>query len=115
MELGIDVSVPSLVEPRIPNECLHRFTSRFFLNLRSIVYHQQTSIFESQGPFSVPAAIRTRRLRERLDQLATTDFADLHMGETVYINETNPIERDIKATETIVLDVIVSQAHQERR
>ena len=112
MGLRIDVSVPSLVEPRFLDECLHRLTSRFFLNLRSIVYHQQTSMFESQAQSSVPSAVRTRPLRERLGQLVTTDFVDLYMGKSVYGNETSRTEGDIKEADTIDLDVIVSQAHQ---
>ena len=47
MGCGFVVSVLSLVELRIPSERLHRFTCRFFINLRAIAFHQRKSIFEN--------------------------------------------------------------------
>ena len=69
-------------------------------------------MFESQALSTVPSAVRTRPLRERLGQLVTTDFVGLHVGKTAFGNESSAIEGDIKEADTIDLDVIVSQAHQ---
>ena len=107
----------SLVEPRSPIECPHRFTSRFFLNLRSIAYHQGTEVFESHvhaQPFE-STALRTRPIRKQSGRLMTNDFVDSEMYKTVYSSGATPNEGEIGQSDIFHIEVIDSQAHQQRR
>ena len=112
MEFGIGVSVLSSVEPRSPSECLHRFTSRFFLNLRSIAYHQRTSVLDQ--PFE-PCHARPRSIRKQSGRLTTANFVDLEIRKTVYSSGASPNEGEIEQADIFHLEVIDSETHQQRR
>ena len=101
-------------EPRISIEYRHRFTTRFFLNLRSIAYHQRTSMFESHARSFENPTVQTRPPR-KLGRLWTNMFADLDMDKTAYSRGTNPIEVNIEQVDVIDLDDIGPQADQQRK
>ena len=109
---GFGVSVLSLVEPRSLNEFLHRLTSRFFMNLRSIAYHQRTSKFESHPPFE-PSHARLQSVRKQSGRLMTTNFVGLEMHKTIYSSGVSPNEGGIEQADIFHLEVIDSQADQQ--
>ena len=111
MGFGFGVSVRSMVEQRSPNECLHRLTSRFFLNLRSIAYHQRTSVFEGHQPLE-PSHALPHSIRKQSGRLVTTKFADLEMYKTDYNSGASPNEGEIEQADIIHLEVMNSQTHQ---
>jgi len=106
MGFGFAVSVLSLVEPRIPSECLHRFTARFFINLRAIAFHQRQSIFESHAPSFDTSPLGTRPLRNQSGRLLTNNFIHVEMEKTVYTSGTIPNDENMKHADIIDLEVI---------
>lgn len=115
MGFGCGVRVLSLLEPRIPIECLPRFATRFFLNLRSIVYHQRASIFEDHStPIDLPAS-RTGPFRNQLGRPLASMFLDLGIDKTVCSSGTNPDNGDIEQADIIDLEVIELQEYQQQR
>ena len=108
---GFGVSALSLVERRSPTEYLHRFTSRFFLNLRSIAYHQGTEVFETHPQPFESTALRTRPIRKRSGRLITNDFVDLEMDKTVYSSGTSPNEGEIGQSDIFHMEVMNSQVN----
>ena len=98
-----------------PNEYLYRLTSRFFLNLRSIVYHQQTSVSESHSQHFEPSHVRPHAIRKPSGRLTTTDFVDLEMDKTVYSSGASPNEEQIEQADIFHLEVKDLQVHQQRR
>ena len=115
MGFGFAVSVLSLVEPRIPSECLHRFTARFFINLRAIAFHQRTSIFEGRASSFDTSPLGTRPLRDQSGRLLTSNFIHVEMEKTVYTSGTSQNDKNMEDADIIDLEVIDSQAHQQRR
>jgi len=109
------VSVLSLVKLRIPSECLHRFTCRFFINLRAIAFHQRTSNFESHVPSFDTSPLGTRPLRDQSGRLSTNNFIHVEMEKTVYTSGTILNDGNMEHPDIIDLEVIDSQAHQQRR
>jgi len=95
------------------NQRFHRFTGRFFLNLRSIASQQRPSVFESQAVPSEPFTVRTHPVWKQSSQLATNDF-ELEMGKTAYRSGANPNKGEIQ-TDVIGLDVTVSRAHHKEQ
>ena len=114
MGFGFGVSVLLLIEPRISIDYHHRFTSRFFLNLRSIAYHQRTAVFETHARSFENPTVQPRPLR-KLGRLWTNMFVDLDTDKTAYSRGTNPIEVNIEQVDEIDLDDIRSQADQQRK
>src|SRR5258706_8245337 len=113
---GFGVSVLLLVESRSPSECLHRFTSRFFLNLRSIAYNQGTEAFETHPQPFETTPLRTRRpIRKQSGRLMTNDFVNLEMHKTIYSSGASPNEEEIGQSDILHMEVIDPQAHQQRR
>lgn len=115
MGFGFGVSVLSLVETRCPIECLPRFATRFFLNLRSIVYHQRASIFGDYATPIDPPASRTGPFRNQLGRPLASMFLDLGMDKTVCSSGTNPNNGDIEQADIIDLEVIELQEYQLQR
>ncbi len=91
----------------------HRFTARFFLNLRSIANHQRAEVFESHPqPFETsPLRTRTQKHTGR----RVTNFIDLEIRKTVYSSGASPKEGEIEQGDIIHLEVLGSQAHQQQR
>jgi hypothetical protein len=108
MGFGFGVSVSSLVGRRIPSECFHRFTARFFINLRALAYHQRESVFANHAPPFAPPVL-THPLRNQLGRLLTNNFVHLEMDKAVYSSGTNPVDGNIVHADIIDLDVIDSQ------
>ena len=103
------------MEPRSPSECLYRFTSRFFLNLRRIVHHQRVSVFDSHPqPFEL-SPVRTRTIHKHSDRPMTSDFVDMEMRETVSSSGACPNDEGLEQADIIHLKVIDSKAHRQRR
>jgi len=115
MGYGFVVSVLLLAEPRIPSECLHRLTARFFINLRAIAYYQRESDFENRAPPFEPPPVHTRPLHKRFGRFLTNKSVRLGMDKTVYSSGTNPNDGNMEHAEIIDLAVLGSQAHQQRR
>jgi len=115
MGLRFGVSVLSLVEPQILSKCLHRFTARFFINLRAISYHQRASVFENRAPTFDPSPAGTRPLRRQSDRLVPSNFIHVEMEKTIYSSGTNPDDGDIEHRDIIDLKVIDPHTHQRRR
>ena len=101
------------MEPRSPSEYLNRFTSRFFLNLRSIVDHQRTSVFESRP--HQRSHVRTHSIRKHSGRPMANEFFDMEMHEAVSSSGASPNEEGIGHTDIIRLKVLDSEAHQRRR
>ncbi|SRR5258706_15123605 len=108
MGFGSGVSVLSLVEPRNPSECLHRFTTRFFLNLRSIANYQGDSYPQTFESFP----FRTRPPKKQSGQRITSNFVDMEFGKTVCSSGASPNEGEIEQGDIIHLEALGSQAHQ---
>ncbi len=114
MGFGSGVSVLSLVEPRSPSECLHRFTARFFLNLRSIANHQRAEVFGSHPQPFETSPLRTRTQKQS-GRRVTNNFIDLEIRKTVYCSGTSPNEGEVEQGDIIHLEVLGSQVHQQLR
>ena len=112
MRFGFGVSMLSLVEPRSLNACLHRLTSRFFLNLRSIAYHQQPSEFESHLSFE-PSHVRPHSVRNQSGRLMRANFVGFGMHKTVYSSTASPDEGEVEQADIFHLEVIDSQADRQ--
>ena len=113
MGSGNRVRVVSLMEPRIPSECCHRFTARFFLNLRSIFYRQQTFTLESHARSFETPIVRGRPVRKHLSRVWTDFFVDLDPDDTLYSSGNDLNDGDIGQVDIIVLEEVESQAHQQ--
>jgi len=81
-------------------------TSRFFLNLRSIAYHQQQT---TEGVPSTIPAIRTRRPWQQQGPITTDSFVDLDTDKFIDTDGTKPKDGSIQQTETFNLRVITPQ------
>jgi hypothetical protein len=103
----------SLEEPRIPSECLHRLTARFFINLRAIAHHQRESTFEGNGLSFEPPSFRTPTLHKQPGRLSTNNFVRVELEKTVYSSGTN--DGNIVLADVINLEVIDSSAHEQRK
>jgi len=107
MGLRIGVRVLSWIQLPILSDCLHRLTSRFFLNLRNIASHQQQTTLGADAP-SALSALRPRPTRKQRGQ-PTTDIFDLSVDNTTFNKETDPSEEASQQTEVFDLAVIESQ------
>jgi len=86
-------------------------TSRFFLNLRSIAFHQPQT---TQGIPSTIPAIRTRRAWQQQGPTATNFFVDLDTDKFIDTDGTKPKDGSKQETETFSLRVITPQTqHNE--
>ena len=109
MGFGIDVSMLLLVQLLILSECLPSLVSRFFLNLRSIAFHQPQSTFESPDVPSAIRTIRTGRTMKQSGRLSTRLFVEFGMDKIIYSGGGHPKEKDTQPAETFVLGVMDSQ------
>ena len=97
-----------LVQLRILSECLPSLTSRFFLNLRSIAFHQPASTFES--PDAIRSIyIRPRRTTKQSARLTTELFVENGMEKAIYSSGGYPNEEDTQPGDTFGLEVMVTQ------
>ena len=115
MGFGNRVRVISLIEPRIPSECPHRLTARFFLNLRFIFHRQQTSTLESRARSSENPTVHNHPVH-KLSGLVWTDFfvdLDTDLSATVYSSSDDLDDGCIEQVDIIDLEEVESQAHQE--
>jgi hypothetical protein len=90
---------------------LYRLTSRFFLNLRHIAFHQQQTVLGTHGVPSTLSAPPTRPAWKQSGR-PTADFTlDWPIYKTTHNNETYSNEGDIQQAESLRLEVIRSQNH----
>ena len=115
MGFGNGVRVISLMEPRIPSECCHRLTARFFLNLRYIFHRQQTSTLESRTRSLETPTVLNRPVRKQLSRVWTDFFVDLDPDDTIYSSGNDLNDRDTEQVDIIDLEEVESQAHQQLR
>ena len=99
----------------MPSECRHRLTARFFLNLRSIFYRQQTSTLESHARSFETPTVRNRPVRKHLSRVWTDFFVDMGPDDTIYSSENDLDDRDIGQVDIIDLEEVESQAHRQLR
>jgi len=110
MGFRIDASVLSWIQLPI-FESLHRFTSRFFLNLRAIASHQPRTRSETLTRPSIFPAIRTRHTSNQ-PGLPTTYFCvETDMDKSIHTNETNRQKGGIQQAEIFALEVLALQPH----
>ena len=107
--IGNRVRVISLIEPRIPSECSHRLTARFFLNLRYNYYHKQTSTLGSCARSSQNLTVHNRPIHKLLVWVWTDLFVDLGTDPTVYSNRHDLNDRSIEQEDIIDLKELESQ------
>ena len=90
--------------------CLHRLTSRFFLNLRSIALHQPEVTFETH-PTPTISAFHTRRTWQKQGPITTDFFVSLetYPNKSIHTSVTKLNEENIQRTETFDLEVMESQ------
>jgi hypothetical protein len=108
MGFGIGVSVLLSVCLPILSECLHRLISRFFLNLRSIAYHEP-SILDSRAVLSTLSPIRTPPVRKQTS-ITTSFFDGLETNRSTYDSGSNTKEENILQPELVNLELMELQA-----
>jgi hypothetical protein len=108
MGFGIDVSVLLWIQLPILNEYLHRLTSRFFLNLRYIAFHQQQTTVGTHTVPSTFSPVRTRPTWKKPGR-TMTDFFALSVDKTTNNHETGPNEWAIQQAEAFDLEVVKTQ------
>ena len=111
MGFRIDVSSISWAWLPVLSEYLHRLTSRFFLNLRYIAFHQQQTALGTRGVPSTVSALPTRPTWKQSGRPTTGSIVNWFIYKTTHNSETYSNEEDIQQAESLHLEVIRSQNH----
>ena len=109
MGLRIDVSVILWIQLPVLRKYFRRLTSRFFINLRYIAFHQQQTAL---GPRAVPSTLSAPRVHTAWKQSGrpmTDSIVDLPIVKTSHNNKTYPNEGVIRQEEVLQLKVLRSQ------
>jgi len=106
MGFRIDVGVISWIQLLVLSGYLHRLTSRFFLNLRNISYHQQQTTIRTRATIPTVAAPRAHPPWKQSGQLTTDFIVDVSIDQTTPNNKTDTNEGAIQQAEIFHLEVI---------
>jgi hypothetical protein len=93
------------------SEYLHRLTSRFFLNLRSIAFHQQQTTVGTHPIPSTFSPVRTRPTWKKSGR-TMTDFFVLSVDKATNNHETDTNEWAIQQAEAFDLEVVKTQKEE---
>ena len=108
MGFRIDVRVISWIQLLVLSGYLHRLTSRFFLNLRNIAYHQPQTTIGTHA--AIPTFAARAHSAWNPSGRPTTDFiVETSMDKITHNNETDSNEGAIQQPETFHLEVIRSR------
>ncbi|SRR5258706_5690999 len=109
MGLRIDVSVTSWIQLLALSGYLHRLTSRFFLNLRNISYHQRPTTIGTGAAIPAFATPRAHHAWKQSGRPITDFIVDTPMDKTTHNTETETNEGAIQQAEIFHLEVIRSR------
>ena len=105
MGFRIDVGVISWIQLPVLSGYLHRLTSRFFLNLRNIVYHQQQTSIGARSAIPTVAAPRAHATWKLLGRPTTDFIIDTSIDQTPN-TKNDPNEGAIQQAELFHLEVV---------
>ena len=88
---------------------LHRLTSRFFLNLRNIVYHQQQATVGTRAAIPAVAAPRTNPTWNQSGRPTTNFIIDMSIDRITHNSETDTSKGDIQQAEVFHLEALRSR------
>ena len=108
MGFRIDVGGISWVQLPVLSGYLHRLISRFFLNLRNIVYHQQQTAIGSRSAIPTVVAPRAHPTGEQSGRPITDFIVDTSIDQTPN-QKTDTNEGVIQQAEIFHLEVISSR------